>query len=92
MTKPGLGLPRSDDGENEPIAEPQETLENEDEEDDYMSMAIEEPKKPYQKETYTQRRIRKQREVSAKLHPMLVVANERTLGGSPRAPALKEGD
>ena len=31
--------------------------------DDYMSMAIAEPAKPFEKETYTQRRIRKQREV-----------------------------
>ena len=34
-----------------------------DEEDDYMSMTIVEPTKPKEKETYTQRRIRKQREV-----------------------------
>jgi hypothetical protein len=39
----------------------------EDEEDDYMSMAIVEPTKPYEKETYTQRRIRKQREVISHL-------------------------
>lgn len=31
--------------------------------DDYMSMTIAEPAKPAEKETYTQRRIRKQREV-----------------------------
>ncbi len=31
-------------------------------EDDYMNMAIAEPEKPREKETYTQRRIRKQRE------------------------------
>ena len=31
--------------------------------DDYMSMAITEPTKSNEKETYTQRRIRKQREV-----------------------------
>lgn len=36
-----------------------------DEADDYMSMAIVEPTQPPQKETYTQRRIRKQREVSS---------------------------
>ena len=35
----------------------------EEEEEDYMSMAIAEPTIPKQKETYTQRRIRKQREV-----------------------------
>ena len=35
------------------------------EEDDYMSMTITEPSKPkHEKETYTQRRIRKEREVS----------------------------
>ena len=34
-----------------------------DEEDDYMSMTIAEPSAPKQKETYTQRRIRKAREV-----------------------------
>ena len=33
------------------------------EEDDYMSMAIAEPSGPKQKETYTQRRVRKAREV-----------------------------
>lgn len=38
--------------------------EQEEEEDDYMSMAILEPAKPKEKETYTQRRIRKQREVA----------------------------
>ena len=32
--------------------------------DDYMSMTITEPSKPSEKETYTQRRIRKQREVT----------------------------
>ena len=31
--------------------------------DDYMSMTIVEPVKPAEKETYTQRRLRKQREV-----------------------------
>lgn len=36
-----------------------------DEVDDYMSMTIVEPAQPRQKETYTQRRIRKQREVSS---------------------------
>ena len=40
-----------------------------DEADDYMSMTILEPTQPLQKETYTQRRIRKQREVSL---PILV--------------------
>ena len=36
---------------------------DEEEEDDYMSMPISEPTKPYEKETYTQRRMRLQREV-----------------------------
>ncbi len=36
--------------------------------DDYMSMAIAEPAKPLEKETYTQRRIRKQREVPHPVH------------------------
>lgn len=36
------------------------------EEDDYMSMAIVEPKKSYQKETYTERRQRLQREAESK--------------------------
>ena len=36
-----------------------------DDEDDYMSMTITEPAKPKEKETYTQRRIRKDREVSS---------------------------
>jgi hypothetical protein len=39
---------------------------NEDEEDDYMSMVIAEPSKPREKETYTQRRIRKERESEAR--------------------------
>ncbi|MCJ1306507.1 hypothetical protein MMC25_000150 [Agyrium rufum] len=39
--------------------------ESDDEEEDYMSMAIQEPSKPAEKETYTQRRIRKQREAEA---------------------------
>ncbi|KAK4691440.1 hypothetical protein P7C71_g5561, partial [Lecanoromycetidae sp. Uapishka_2] len=39
------------------------------EEDDYMSMTISEPTIPLQKETYTQRRIRKQREAEARSHP-----------------------
>lgn len=34
------------------------------EEEDYMNMTIHEPKHPPQKETYTQRRMRKKREVS----------------------------
>ena len=38
----------------------------EEDEEDYLSMAIVEPTKPYQKETYTQRRIRKQREAESK--------------------------
>lgn len=37
--------------------------ENGEEEEDYMSMIIEEPKKPRGKETVTQMRLRKQREV-----------------------------
>ena len=40
-----------------------------DEIDDYMSMAIVEPTKPLEKETYTQRRIRKQREAEVRSHP-----------------------
>lgn len=36
------------------------------EEDDYMNMVIEEPPKPTEKETYTQRRLRKERESEAK--------------------------
>ncbi len=35
----------------------------EEEEEDYMSMVIAEPTKPREKETYTQRRMRKEREV-----------------------------
>lgn len=45
-----------------------------DEADDYMSMTIVEPTQPPQKETYTQRRIRKQREVSPlslRLHSLM---------------------
>jgi hypothetical protein len=38
----------------------------EEEEDDYMNMVIAEPTKPREKETYTQRRIRKQRESEAR--------------------------
>lgn len=37
--------------------------------DDYMSMTILEPSKSGEKETYTQRRIRKQREVFPLLPP-----------------------
>lgn len=37
--------------------------------DDYMSMTITEPTKSQEKETYTQRRIRKQREAEARSHP-----------------------
>ena len=40
-----------------------------DEVDDYMSMAILEPSKPLEKETYTQRRIRKVREAEARSRP-----------------------
>ena len=40
-----------------------------DEVDDYMSMTISEPTKPLEKETYTQRRIRKQREAEARSRP-----------------------
>ncbi len=37
--------------------------------DDYMSMTIAEPTKPQEKETYTQRRLRKQREAETRSHP-----------------------
>ncbi|KAL6715703.1 hypothetical protein ACLMJK_006664 [Lecanora helva] len=37
--------------------------------DDYMSMTIAEPTKPLEKETYSQRRVRKQREAEARAHP-----------------------
>jgi hypothetical protein len=40
-----------------------------DEEDDYMSMIIAEPTKPIEKETYTARRVRKQREAEAHSRP-----------------------
>lgn len=40
-----------------------------DEADDYMSMTITEPTGPLAKETYTQRRIRKQREAEARSRP-----------------------
>ena len=42
---------------------------DEEEEDDYLSMTITEPTAPVQKETYTQRRIRKQREAEEKSCP-----------------------
>ena len=47
------------------------------EEDDYMFMTIQEPTQPPQKETYTQRRIRKQREVrTVPLHrPIHLISN-----------------
>ena len=38
-------------------------------EDDYMNMIITEPTKPKEKETYTQRRLRKEREVFRLLYP-----------------------
>lgn len=42
----------------------QKELEEDEEEEDYMSMTIAEPTaQPHVKETYTQRRVRKQREV-----------------------------
>ncbi|KAI5289547.1 hypothetical protein KEM54_003684 [Ascosphaera aggregata] len=40
--------------------------EEEEEEEDYMSMVIEEPRRPHGKETVTQKRLRKQRESEAK--------------------------
>ncbi|KAK5806831.1 hypothetical protein VI817_001089 [Penicillium citrinum] len=43
--------------------------ENEADEDDYMSMIIEEPK---QKETFSQKKRREQREVSSPSSPLLV--------------------
>ena len=46
-----------------PASKSQEDVE---EEDDYMTMSIPEPSKPIEKETYTARRIRKQREAEAK--------------------------
>lgn len=46
------------------LSTPADDAGNEDEEDDYMSMIITEPSKPkHEKETYTQRRTRKEREV-----------------------------
>ena len=41
------------------------------EEDDYMSMVIQEPDKPKMKETSIQRRARKEREVRVFFSPML---------------------
>ncbi|MCJ1478494.1 hypothetical protein MMC13_007174 [Lambiella insularis] len=49
-----------------PRSPPVPSATREDEEDDYMSMAIAEPTGPRQKETYTQRRIRKSREAEIK--------------------------
>ena len=43
--------------------EEEEKEEEEEEDDDYMNMVIAEPTKPREKETYTQRRLRKEREV-----------------------------
>ncbi|MCJ1272431.1 hypothetical protein MMC21_000217 [Puttea exsequens] len=59
MTKSALPLPPSS----------AKSTEDEGEEDDYMSMTIAEPATPIQKETYTQRRIRKKREAEARAHP-----------------------
>ena len=62
----GLGYNNSAYEDPEPMApEPLSAGRDEDEEEDYMSMAIVEPTKPLAKETYSQRRARKQREVSA---------------------------
>ena len=59
-----------DDGKKEDRAGAEEREEEEEEEeeeveedDDYMNMVIAEPTKPREKETYTQRRLRKEREV-----------------------------
>lgn len=52
------------------MAKPLKTLPDPDP-DDYMSMTIIEPVQPPQKETYTQRRIRKEREVSSFLQTSL---------------------
>jgi hypothetical protein len=45
---------------------PNDGPEDEEEEDDYMNMVIAEPTAPKQKETYTQRRLRKEREAEAR--------------------------
>ena len=45
------------------------TTNADDDEDDYMNMIIAEPSKPKEKETYTQRRLRKEREVCQPLCP-----------------------
>lgn len=42
----------------------------EEDEDDYMNMVIAEPSKPKEKETYTQRRLRKEREVCPLQSPL----------------------
>ncbi len=44
-------------------------MNEEEDEDDYMNMVIVEPEKPKGRETYTQRRIRKEREVVHSLSP-----------------------
>ncbi len=64
MVKPAASAPSLD---APPAAAEEE--EEEEEEDDYMSMTITEPTAPLQKETYTQRRIRKKREAEARSRP-----------------------
>lgn len=59
-----------------PAEHPTQDGVEEEEEDDYMSMAISEPVKPQQKETYTQRRMRLQREVGTLHPPPAYPANE----------------
>jgi hypothetical protein len=53
-----------------PILDPPPTppakMAEEEEDDDYMNMVITEPTKPREKETYTQRRMRKEREIEAR--------------------------
>lgn len=50
-------------------ADPPPTGAASDDEDDYMNMTIAEPVLPKQKETYTQRRVRKEREAEARGRP-----------------------
>ena len=52
-----------------PPSAPKPASQGQEEEDDYMSMAILEPTQPLQKETYTARRARKQREAEARSRP-----------------------
>ncbi|MCJ1361320.1 hypothetical protein MMC16_000418 [Acarospora aff. strigata] len=85
-SKPSTAAPAANRAANDAAAAAAAEEEEEEEEEDYMSMTITEPAAPKEKETYTQRRIRKQREAEAKSHRPLSSSSTTTTNAALTTP------